>query len=101
MYTAVRIVKMNACRKHTSTSKAVRATSRPNENGQMTIRSERLQSDGGDDGEAREQQVAGEHVGEESDGLRERAHDEDLHELDRRDEDVERPGHARAGTSRS
>ena len=33
MYTAVRIVKMNACRKLTRISKPVIATSSPNENG--------------------------------------------------------------------
>ena len=37
MYTAVRIVKMKACRNATRTSKPVRATSRKSENGQMTI----------------------------------------------------------------
>ena len=95
MYTAVRIVKMNACRTHTSTSKAVRAISRPSEKGQMTMSRERLQSDAVMMAKLVEQQVAGEHVGEESNGLRERAHDQDLHELDRRDEEVEGPGHAR------
>ena len=68
MYTAARIVKMKACRKATSTSKPVRATSRTNENGKMTISAAQAEQRGGDDGEADEQQVAGEHVGEESDG---------------------------------
>src|SRR5947208_9802391 len=36
MYTAVRIVKMNACRKLTRISKPVIATSNANENGRMT-----------------------------------------------------------------
>src|SRR3954452_10622497 len=37
MYTAVRMVKMNACRKLTRISKPVMATSRPNENGRMMM----------------------------------------------------------------
>src|SRR5512135_35907 len=36
MYTAVRMAKMNACRKLTKTSKPVIATSKPNESGAMT-----------------------------------------------------------------
>ena len=84
---------MNACRNDTSTSNAVRATSSANDAGQMTIRSDRLQSEAVMIGSS-SQQVAGEHVGEESNRLRQGPHDDDLHELDRRHEDVERPRHA-------
>ena len=42
-----------------------------------------------------EQDVARHHVGEKSDCQRERPHQEQLHELDRRHEDVERLRHAR------
>ena len=74
MYTAVRIVKMNAWRKPTRTSKPVRPTSRANENGRMTMRDARgAQSAAQSTRERHQDEVAGEHVGEESDRQRERA----------------------------
>ena len=94
MYTAVRIVKMYAWSSETRTSNKVRNTSMANENGAMTTM--------GGDGRGRrehreghEQEVAGEHVGEEPDGQGEGAHEEDRDELDRGHQQVKRLGHAR------
>ena len=69
----------------------MRATSRANENGKMTIVRLRASSAAVMHGEGDEQQVAGEHVGEEPDRERERPGDEDRDELDRRHQDVDRP----------
>ena len=49
----------------------------------------------GEQRQRREQDVARHHVGEESDGQREGPHQEELHELDRGDEEVQGLGHAR------
>ena len=49
---------------------------------------------GGEQREGGEQDVARHHVGEESNRQREGPHEQDLHELDRRHEDVERERHA-------
>ena len=83
MYTAVRIVKMNACRKLTRISKPVIATSSANENGRMTIVMLRRPQRRAEHRERHEDEVAGEHVGEESDRQRERPHEERRDELDR------------------
>ena len=71
------------------TSKPVRATSMTNENGRRQDQ-QRLGREQGDaqHAEGHQQDVAGEHVGEETDGQREGPHDEGRDELDRRDQDV-------------
>ena len=76
MYTAVRIVKMNACRKLDQDLEAVIATSSANENGRMTTVTFAPEDRGADHRERHEDEVAGEHVGEESDHQRERPHEE-------------------------
>ena len=96
MYTAVRIVKMNAWRKLTRISKPVIATSSANENGTMMTVTFAAHSAARQRRERHEDEVAGEHVGEESDHQRERPHDERRDELDRDDEQQHRPS-ARPG----
>ena len=53
----------------------------------------------GQQGERHEQDVAGEHVGHESDGERERRHDDRRDELDGTDEGLQRRGDAGAATA--
>ena len=85
---------MYACRKPTRISKPVTPTFK-----QRTGRSTMIGAFSSvyavSSAERGEQDVAGHHVGEESDRQRERPHEEDLDELDRRHEDVERLRHAR------
>ena len=97
MYTAVRMVKMNAWRKLTSISKPVIATSSANENGRMTTVIFAAHSAAHEHGERHQDEVAGEHVGEESDRQRERPDDERRDELDRGDEEYIRIAFGHAG----
>ena len=96
MYTAVRIVKMKACRNGHQDLEAGEGDQQ-GERERQDRRRCRLASTqgGGEHGEADQQQVAGEHVGEEPDRERERPHEDRRDELDRRHQDVERLGHAR------
>ena len=94
MYTAVRMVKMNACRKPTRTSKPVRRDEQRERNGSDDDRDARGPQRRAAARERHQDEVAGEHVGEESDGQRERPHEELRDELDRRDEEQERLRHA-------
>ena len=100
MYTAVRIVKMNAWRKLTRISKPVIATSSANENGAMTTVILAAQQRRGERRERHEDEVAGEHVGEESDHQRERPDDERRDELDRDDEQQQAPSGTPGGNER-
>ena len=88
---------MYACRKPTRISKPVTPTCRPNGPIAAMIGDVR-QRVRGEQRQGGEQDVAGDHVGEESDGQRERPHEERLHELDRRHEDVAGPSARPAGT---
>ena len=74
MYTAVRIVKMNACRKLTEDLEAGHGDEQRERERQDDDRDlEPRHSAAADDGERHQEEVAGEHVGEEPDAQREAA----------------------------
>ena len=77
MYTAVRMVKMNACRKLTRISKPVRRDEQRERERQDDDRdASPPTAPRSSDAERHQDEVAGEHVGEESDRQRERPDDE-------------------------
>ena len=73
------------------TSKPVKATSMKNENGRTTASRLAVTERDAQHAEGHQQDVAGEHVGEETDGEREGPHEEGRDELDRRHQDVAAP----------
>ena len=93
MYTAVRMVKMNAWRAETNISNPV---SRSERGERQHCRQVAGSPQGGrQHREGDQQQVAGHHVGPEPDSQRERSDQDDLKQLDGSHQDVEELGHSR------